>query len=54
MPDTFDDFDDIQIEDTPECEIWEDRVRFEDHMRESACWTDEDIERYNERTDIPA
>lgn len=41
-------FDEIQIEDTPEFDIAEERVMFEEHMRNLAYWTDEDIERFNE------
>ena len=42
-------YDEMQIEDTSEFEIAEERIMFEDHMRNSALWTDEDIEEFNAR-----
>jgi len=40
-------FDEIQIEDTYEFDIAEERMAFEEHMRKSAIWTDEEMDRFN-------
>lgn len=40
-------YDEVQIEDTPEFDVAEERLMFEEHMRNLALWTDEDIERFN-------